>query len=289
MVTSWCRVTGRCAAASDSPVARRPTRYDGHVGRIPGYYEWHDDDLTPGRKKEGGLHQNLFDADGSLKGSARFVPADEVDPNPVYVTEYVTERVYVPVEERRLTPEQQELADLISKVLTAFMAEGIERAKPHVRKWWTESVRPFVGEHRARLSQLRPRRTLKTGRALLASDHLSENFDQAPADSAVAVPRPKMSSAEAQARYLAAMAARAFSEEQMRMVWSADIIDAENIAEVEARIAQLPPSEVHELMSRMVTDPSMLGEETLAELASVLARVSRPAQEKFRQLPRKRD
>jgi len=33
----------------------------------------------------------------------------------------------------------------------------------------------------------------------------------------------------------------------------------------------------------------MLGEETLAELASVLARVSRPAQEEFRQLPRERD
>ncbi|CAL8974614.1 hypothetical protein TESS_TESS_02810 [Tessaracoccus sp. O5.2] len=73
------------------------------------------------------------------------------------------------------------------------------------------------------------------------------------------------------------------------MVRSADIIDAENIAEVEARIAELPPNEVRELMSRMVTDPSMLGEETLAELASVLARVSRPAQDKFRQLPRERD
>ncbi|WP_385900451.1 hypothetical protein [Tessaracoccus sp. O5.2] len=259
------------------------------MGRIPGYYEWDDDDLTPGRKKEGGLHQNLFDADGSLRGSARFVPADEVDPDPVYVTEYVTERVYVPAEERRLTPEQQELADLISEVLIAFMAKGIERAKPHVKKWWTGSVRPFVGEQRARFSQLRSRRPLKADRALLESDHLPESADQVQAESAVAVSRPKMSSAEAQARYLAAMAARAFSEEQLTMVRSADIIDAENIAEVEARIAELPPNEVRELMSRMVTDPSMLGEETLAELASVLARVSRPAQDKFRQLPRERD
>ena len=52
------------------------------MGRIPGYYEWDDDDLTPGRKKEGGLHQNLFDADGILKGSAQFIPADEVDSDP---------------------------------------------------------------------------------------------------------------------------------------------------------------------------------------------------------------
>lgn len=259
------------------------------MGRIPGYYEWDDDDLTPGRKKEGGLHQNLFDADGSLKGSARFVPADEVDPDPVYVTEYVTERVYVPAEERRLTPEQEELADLVSEVLVVFLAKGIERAKPYVKKWWAESVRPFLGEQRARLFQLRPKGTQKADRALVESDHLPENSDQASAEGAVAVSRPKMSSAEAQARYLAAMAARAFSEEQMRLVQSAEIIDAEGVTEIEARIAELPPNEVRELMSRMVTDPSMLSEETLAELASVLARVSRPAQREFHQLPRDRD
>ena len=100
------------------------------MGRIPGYYEWDDDDLTPGRKKEGGLHQNLFDADGSLKGSARFVPADEVDPDPIYVTEYVTEHVYVPAEERRLTPEQQELADLIGEVDPIKVAEGRSLGDP---------------------------------------------------------------------------------------------------------------------------------------------------------------
>lgn len=259
------------------------------VKRIPGYYEWDDDDLTPGRKKEGGLHQNLFDADGCLKGSARFVPADEVDSDPAYVTEYVTEHVYVRAEERRLTPEQQELADLISEVLIVFMDKGIERAKPHVKKWWTESVRPFVGKQRARLPKLRPKRPSKADRASLESDRLPVDSDQSSVEIAVAVPRPKMSSAEAQARYLAAMAARAFSEEQMRMVRSADILDVENIAEVESKIVELPPSEVRELMSRMVTDPSMLGEETLAELASVLARVNRPAQEEFRQLPQEGD
>lgn len=255
------------------------------MGRIPGYYEWDDDELTPGLKKEGGLHQNLFDADGSLKGSARFVPADEADPDPIYVAEYVTEHVYVPAEERRLTPEQQELADLISDVLVAFLAEGIDRVKPHVKKWWAESVRPFVSEHRARLFQSRPKGASKADRALLNADLRPENSDQTPSEGAVAVSRPKMSSAEAQARYLAAMAARAFSEEQMRLVRSADIIDAEGVAEVEARIAELPPNEVRELMSRMVTDPSMLSEETLAELASVLARVSRPTREGLHQLP----
>ncbi len=37
------------------------------MGRIKGYYEWDDDQLSPGQKKEGGLHQNLFDSGGSSK------------------------------------------------------------------------------------------------------------------------------------------------------------------------------------------------------------------------------
>lgn len=90
------------------------------MNRIPGYYEWDDGDLTPGRKKEGGLHQNLFDAEGHLKGSARFIPADDVVPDPTYVTEYVTERVYVPTYERRLSPEEEEFIELISEFAVAF-------------------------------------------------------------------------------------------------------------------------------------------------------------------------
>ncbi len=53
------------------------------MARIRGHYEWDDDDLTPGRKKEGGLHQNVYDSDGNLKSNARFVPDDQTDPEPV--------------------------------------------------------------------------------------------------------------------------------------------------------------------------------------------------------------
>jgi hypothetical protein len=41
---------------------------------IDGRLEWDDDELTPGKEKERGLHSTLFDADGNLKSSARFVP-----------------------------------------------------------------------------------------------------------------------------------------------------------------------------------------------------------------------
>lgn len=38
------------------------------MGRIEGHYEADDDELTPGHKKDGGLHQNLFDSDGKTQG-----------------------------------------------------------------------------------------------------------------------------------------------------------------------------------------------------------------------------
>lgn len=57
---------------------------------MKGHYEWDDDHLTPGPKKEGGLHQNLFDSEGKLKGSARFIPDNDRDPEPLFVTETIT-------------------------------------------------------------------------------------------------------------------------------------------------------------------------------------------------------
>lgn len=50
------------------------------MGSIRGRYEWDDDELTPGRKREGGLRQNLFDRDGKLKANARFIPVEDEEP-----------------------------------------------------------------------------------------------------------------------------------------------------------------------------------------------------------------
>ena len=63
------------------------------MGRIAGHYEWDNDDLRPGRKSEGGLHQNLFDSDGALQGSARCVPDEKSEGEPLGITECI----YVPV------------------------------------------------------------------------------------------------------------------------------------------------------------------------------------------------
>jgi hypothetical protein len=246
------------------------------VGRIKGYYEWDDDGLTPGQKKEGGLHQNLFDQEGNLKGSARFVPDDTAGSEPLVVTE----TVYVPVEQRRKTREQEELEQAIADLITHLIDRGIAKARPVVDRWWRETARPAIGTQWERMrNRSRPLSERDEESAIVT---VAEPVRESPP--AVAEYRPIMSKAEAEARYLAALAARVYSDEQMRLVRSATIIDGGGIAELERSLAQLPSEEVRALLEAMATDPSMLGEDTLAELASILGRRDRSDLDESRQL-----
>ena len=235
------------------------------MGRIRGHYEWDDDHLTPGQKKEGGLHQNLFDSDGNLKGSARFIPDDRGEPDPIIVTE----TVYVPIEERRRTREEEELSQAVAELVSHFIVLGIVKAKPNVEQWWRESARPAIAARRAKIVERRLRgKAPKTAPVIDAT--VIEPPQQLGRVSEDA--RANMSRAKAQARYLAALAARAYSDEQLRLVGSAKIVDGDGIAEVTRSLAELPTEQVKRVIEAMATNPSMLGEGTLAELASLLGR-----------------
>lgn len=236
------------------------------MGRIKGHYEWDDDDLSPGQKKEGGLHQNLFDSDGNLKGNARFIPDDNSDPDEPFV---VTETVYIPAEQRRLTREQEELAELIADLLAIMVERGIAKAKPFAKELWRGKARPFIDAQRDKIHERRTlRKTAKTspiveGATLEPSREVAETSEDS---------RPNMSRAEAQARCLAALAATAYSEEQRRLVTNARIVDSDGPVELKHSLSELPTDQVKGLIEAMVTNPSLLGEDTLAELASVLGR-----------------
>jgi hypothetical protein len=246
------------------------------VRSIKGHYEWDDDDLTPGQKKEGGLHQNLFDKDGKLKGNARFVPDDGTDSEPLVVTE----TVYVPLEQRRKTREQEELEQAIAELIVHLIERGIAKAKPVVEQWWQERARPAIDTKWESMWK-RSRRLVdrKAGTVMVAVGEPVRDAAQA-----VAEDRPKMSKAEAQARYLAALAARAYSDEQVRLVMNASIVDGESIAELQRSLTELPSGEVRMLLEEMAKNPSMLNENTLAELASILGRRDRMSPIESRQL-----
>ena len=103
--------------------------------RIHGTYEYDDDDLTPGNKKEGGLHQNLFDSEGNLKGSARFIPDDEAaedESESVFIYHMVD--VYDQEAERRLARQKAEEDAENFAIAAKFVLVLASEAAPHARR-----------------------------------------------------------------------------------------------------------------------------------------------------------
>ena len=247
------------------------------MGRIAGHYEWDNEDLTPGHKREGGLHQNLFDSEGKLKGNARFIPHDRSDPK----TLVVTETVYVPVEQRRRTREQEELEQAIYALVSHLIDRGIAKAKPLAEQWWRETARPAIDAQRAKMRERGSRRKARKKAPVIEGTVVESSWELTEAREE---DRHQMSSAEAQARYLAALAARAYSDEQMRLVTSASIVDGEGLAELKRSLAEVPSDQIKGLIEAMATNPSMLAEDTLAELASILGRRDGSGPGKLRQL-----
>lgn len=238
------------------------------MARQAGYYEW-DDDLTPGKKKEGGWHQNLYDTEGRLKGSARFVPVDDDQEDPIVVTE----TMYVPADER-FSKTQEMVADIIASVIVKLIEDGAKAATPRVKRWWNETAVPFAKEktygwkrrHTARHSEKKP----QSVEGIVIDDVASSTEESSSAMIMPTDERSVMSSAEAQARLLAAVAARAYSDEQLRMVSGSQIIDVENIATVQSALAQVPREHLVELIKYMTRNPRLLEESSLANLASLI-------------------
>lgn len=246
----------------------------GGVGRIRGHYEWDDNDLTPGRKREGGLHQNLFDKDGSLKGNARFIASDGDEDEPLVITE----TVYIPIEQRRRTPEEEALQQAIADLVSVLIDRGIAKAKPYAQQLWRETARPAIAAQRARAQSALGRRSLaKRQRATPTAEAVIVEA-ASPVASAADNGRPRMSRAEAQARYLAALAARAFSDEQTRLVTGAAIIDTPDLSRLERSLAELPAAGLRAMLASMATKPALLDEANLAELASILSRLDSKAE-----------
>lgn len=62
-----------------------------------------------------------------------------------------------------------------------------------------------------------------------------------------------MTGAEAQARYMLALAARAFSDEQMRVLAAANVVDDDGYAELQQASAELPAHEAATLIAALTS------------------------------------
>lgn len=240
------------------------------MGRIKGHYEWDDDDLTPGKKKEGGLHQNLFDSDGNLKGSARFVPSNEdesdarADSEPVFI--YVTDEADL----RRRQREQEQRDEFVAQVLTWLIEVGIPKGVPLVKRVWKEKARPAIKAQWGRVARRgrRARALPVDSPPIVVEATVVEPSEELATDSEQF--NTNMSSSEAQARLLAAHVARAFSDEQVNLVAAANILDDEGFSHLQRALSRLPPEQVALMLENLEANPSMLTGDALAGLGMIL-------------------
>ena len=182
----------------------------------------------------------------------------------------ITETVYLPSEERLSDADYAARIELMLRVVEF----GVERLPDAVR-WWKSSGRPMLSDaqqaaRRFGQSRLKGLKKTKAVRdvAILSPHEV--------ADASVAE-RPSMSRAEAQARYLAALAARAYSDEQLELVRNSNIVDMQGVEELEESITRLSHDQVRGLLEQMVRNPAMLADDTLAHLASLLGQSSQLA------------
>lgn len=226
------------------------------MGKQYGYFEWDDSVGEPGRRGDGSLHQNLYNEDRVLAGHARFVPVDE--PVDVHINGF--ENTFVTSDSRRDSEESDELAEAIGQALAVLALVGIAKAAPHVKRWWDEQARPTVSRRAKKIREI--------GRKKKSESEAVEPTEQ---QSDIEVAHQQvMSREEAMSRLIAALAARAYSDDQLRLVKSARIVDVDDFAQIEHAVAQIPAGQLQTLIVEMVKNPGLLEDSSLANLASML-------------------
>lgn len=218
-------------------------------------------DLSTSRKRPGSKSLLTRDSDGKL-GQATVreltdAELEDLEPEP--------EVVFVVAEPPPRSKEEQEFIDtmvaVINHVIDVHVAPRVGRlietkVKPALKRQ-TAAAKQKLGGSRANVPPPAIAAAPKgaAGRELEAA---AVNY------------RINMSSAEAQARYLVALAARAYSDEQMQLLLNADIEDAEEFAALTHALSELPPEDVAKLLDAVRTNPLVLDGELLVQLRRLL-------------------
>ncbi|MEU6527297.1 hypothetical protein ABZ892_31825 [Streptomyces sp. NPDC046924] len=171
--------------------------------------------------------------------------------------------------------ERRENAEFLAEVVFQIGLKVAEKAAPHVRKWWSEQALPAMKTKWN--GQALP--SVKTKWASVRSRASDRRADAAgDQQNAVTVSRDRrktMSGAEARQRFAAAVAARIYSDGQLRLLRNARIVDEGDNGPIEVEATgDLTPQRIGEQIALMLeTDPSLLSGDTLAELEKLVASI----------------
>lgn len=218
-----------------------------------------------------GAHRGLTrDPDTKKLGHAEIFLKDKADsPSNEYAR-------HPPVTEEASVPRASE-PSILDQVIAAVVSHAIDvavaEAKPHVKRLWNDKALPAIKSARDRTQN----KIVKARRADRQADtaELATFVEVAPADSSEEVvaavleeDKPSMSSEEAQRRLVAAQVAKAlsdeakaFSDEQIRMLLNARVEDVDNFPACKGSLEELTPQEVEDRIHLMLeTNPSLLEE-----------------------------
>ncbi|MFD8883051.1 hypothetical protein ACFV0H_11045 [Streptomyces erythrochromogenes] len=145
----------------------------------------------------------------------------------------------------RLEPE--EIVELL-----AILLEVAERAAPHLKRWWNDQLRPFVKSTRSRLARTGKdeSRAITPESSALVESVSSEDLRELVAE--LEGHRVAMRGVEARERFVAALVARLFSEEQFRILRNARIEDEDGSSRLSGVLETLTPKQVEDSITLML-------------------------------------
>jgi hypothetical protein len=241
------------------------------MASVNGRFEY-PDDLTPGQSKKGGLHQNLYDKQGNLVGHGNFIPdkggdaPSKTETPPLFFEPSECDCESHSQSQERLDPEEIVEALILLINFAAWSAPRLER-------FWKHQVLPLAKSTRRKFSRARKDENPD------ASSKLRTLVDPAPPEpspevtSELAETPVDMSSEEAAARLAAALIARIFSDEQMRILRNSRIEAADSQVRMGAVDQHTFQQAVEKLRSQLEVNPSLLTRESLADLRKSLAKI----------------
>ncbi len=167
---------------------------------------------------------------------------------------------------RQLTEEEIEMLAKLVVAIVGGIVWSVEKASPHVRRWWAQRALPAAMRARQRVVSL-VRRAGTMARRDRREPRSTLTPSVADAQVVVAASQVRMSSEEWVLRFRAMMAATAFRDEQLRVLSNARIED-QAVPEVEGNRApqQLTAQEFAERLAVLLgANPSVLSEQAAEE------------------------
>ena len=229
--------------------------------------EYPDDaELGQSRQADGASSPNFYVSNyKGVRGQVKIFDIEDDEAEPAY-----PEPDYLESERRvaERDPFAEAISEALAQVMTHYINLGFAKAAPHVKAWVADKAMPAMKStvHSSRRRIMKGRKAAQTnlpgrGASAVAATDPSTELDAPRSDD-----EHSMSGQEAQTRVAAALLARAFSDEQLRMVFSARIDDGGEFLAWMNSLEKRTPAEIEERIHLMIESIPGFLEEFFATL-----------------------